>query len=85
MNKLQILGIGCKKHKALEANLRAALEYLSLDLPIEQVTGVDEIVDFHISSIPALLVDGTPVFQGVVPSVEEIRCQLEKILSSAAA
>ncbi len=85
MNKLQILGIGCKKHKALEANLRAALEYLSLDLPIEQVTGVDEIVDFHISSIPALLVDGTPVFQGVVPRVEEIRCQLEKILSSAAA
>lgn len=85
MNKLQILGIGCKKHKALEVNLRAALEYLSLDLPIEQVTGVDEIVDFHISSIPALLVDGTPIFQGVVPSVEEIRCQLEKILSSAAA
>lgn len=85
MNKLQILGIGCKKHKALEANLKAALQYLSLDLPIEQVTGVDEIVDYHISSIPALLVDGTPVFQGIVPSVEEIKCQLEKIIRTAAA
>jgi small redox-active disulfide protein 2 len=85
MNKIQILGIGCKKHRALEANLKAALQYLSLSLSIEQVTGVDEIVDYHISSIPALLVDGTPVFQGVVPTVEEIKCQLEKIISSAAA
>ncbi len=80
MNKIQILGIGCKKHKTLEANLATALKYLCIDVKIEQVTEVDEIVDYHISSIPALLVDGEPVFQGMAPNVEDIIHKLEEFL-----
>ena len=85
MHKIQILGIGCKKHKLLEANLWEALEYLSVHVDIEQVTEVDEIVDYRISSIPALLIDGEPVFQGVAPGVEDLVHKLEQYMAEAAA
>jgi len=85
MRKIQILGIGCRKTQALKANLLDALEYLCIDGVIEEVTGVDEIVRYRISSIPALLIDGQVVFQGTVPSVEDILKSLEKYAPVSAA
>jgi len=78
MLTMQILGIGCRKTKALKANLAAALEYLSLDCEIKEVTGVDEILAYGVSSTPALLINGRVRFQGVAPSVNELIQALQK-------
>lgn len=78
MPTIQILGIGCRKTKALKANLAAALEYLSLDIEVEEIAGVDEIVSYGVSSTPALLIDGRVRFQGVVPGVAELVSVLKK-------
>lgn len=72
MLTIQILGIGCRETKELKANLAAALEYLSLDCAIEEITGVDEILVFGVSSTPALLINGRVRCQGVAPSVDEL-------------
>jgi len=72
-HRLEILGIGTTKDKALRINVEHALEQLNLDLPIQEVQNIDEMLISGIKAIPALLLDGNVIFQEIVPTVEEIR------------
>lgn len=72
MARIQILGIGCKKSRALKANLMAALERTGVDASVEEVTEVNRILQFQILSAPALFINGELFYQGVAPEVEEL-------------
>jgi small redox-active disulfide protein 2 len=56
---VQILGTGCPKCKALEANATAAIKTLGLTAEVRKVTDLDEIVRMGVMMTPALAVDGT--------------------------
>jgi small redox-active disulfide protein 2 len=71
--KLQILGTGCARCKALQANTELAVKALGLDAEVEKVEDIREIVKFGVMTTPALAVDGTVKVAGKVPSVEEIK------------
>lgn len=77
---LQLLGIGSANDRALKRNLVDALSQMALDIPIEEVRDIDSLLEYGISGIPALLVNGQVVFQKVVPSVEDIRIVLNVLL-----
>jgi|GEM_PF-413536 len=79
-DSLQLLGIGSAKDRALKRNLQDALAQLSLDVPIQEVRDIERLLDYGISGIPALLVNGKVIFQKVVPSVEDIRIVLNVLL-----
>lgn len=66
MLKIQLLGIGCKKSRALKANLHAALEHLPFKVEVEEVKEVGDIVRYQIRSAPALLINGEIVCEGEV-------------------
>lgn len=68
--KLKILGVGSLKTRALKANLIAALDILRLEIPLEEVEGVDELMQYDISGIPAVIVDEDILIQKQVPTVE---------------
>ncbi len=70
--KIQILGTGCPRCVRTEQNVRKAVENLGIDAEIEKITDVNEIVDYGITSTPAVVVDGEVKFSGKIPSVEEI-------------
>jgi nucleotide-binding universal stress UspA family protein len=72
MLTIQILGIGCKKSRALKANLQAALELLAVDVPVKEVVAVEDIIRYPISATPALLVGEDVISEGYVPAVREI-------------
>lgn len=74
--KIQILGAGCSRCVRTEQNVRKAVENLGVDAEIGKVTDVNEIVDYGITSTPAVVVDGEVKFSGKILSVEEI----EKVL-----
>ena len=76
MKKLQILGTGCPKCRALVANVEAAAEGLGIDYDIEKVTDVNEIMKFGVMLTPALAVDGEVKVVGKVPSPEEVKALL---------
>ncbi|MCB9282865.1 MAG: universal stress protein [Lewinellaceae bacterium] len=78
MLKLQILGIGCRRSKALKDNVLEALKRYPLNVTLEEITEVDELMKFDISSTPALLINGQVVAEDAVLSVEEIRELLER-------
>jgi len=70
---IKILGSGCTNCKNLEANTRRALADMGIDAEIEHVVDAAEIVSWGVMSTPALVVDGTVVVSGRVPSAEQIR------------
>lgn len=57
--KIQILGSGCPKCKALEASAREAVKGLGIEAEIEKVTDVETIVNMGVMMTPALVIDGT--------------------------
>ena len=76
MKRLQILGTGCPKCRALAANVEAAAKDLGIDYQIEKVTDVTEITKFGVMLTPALAVDGEVKVVGKVPSAEGIKALL---------
>ncbi len=73
MKKLQILGPGCPRCKALAANVEAAAKALGLEYELVKVTDIKQIMAFGVMMTPALAVDGVVKVAGKVPDVEAIK------------
>lgn len=71
--KIEILGTGCPKCKALADAVAKAVADLSLQAEVVKVTDIDEIVNRGVMLTPALVVDGEIVAVGKVPSSEELK------------
>lgn len=76
--KIQILGTGCAKCKALTANVTAAVAAMGIDARIEKVESIEEIMRFGVMSTPALVVDGKVKAAGKLLSAADV----EKLLAS---
>lgn len=70
--KVQILGSGCPKCRALEANAREALRTAGIVAEVEKVTDMDAIVDMGVVMTPAIAVDGVVKASGRVLNPDEI-------------
>lgn len=73
MMKIQILGSGCAKCRALTAVAEQAARDLGVEYELEKVTDVARYADFGVMFTPALVVDGAVKVSGKVPSLEETR------------
>ncbi|MEA2077195.1 MAG: thioredoxin family protein [Candidatus Marinimicrobia bacterium] len=76
--KIQILGTGCIKCNQLMALTEKAIEELDLAIEVEKVSDINEIVDFGIMTIPALVIDGDVKFAGNVPSLSNLKKIIKK-------
>ncbi len=85
MHNLKIIGIGCKRSLALRANVLAAVEDTPFAVEVNEVSDVDEVIQYNISGTPALLLDEKIVVQNDVPSVSKIQQLLEQHLSNQVA
>lgn len=74
--KVQILGTGCPKCRALTANAEKAITELGVDAEVEKVETIAEIARMGVMMTPALAVDGEVKSTGVQP-VGKIREILE--------
>jgi small redox-active disulfide protein 2 len=71
--KIQILGTGCLKCKALASNAEKAVKELGMNTEIEKVTRIQDILKFEILMMPGLVIDGQVKAAGRVPSADEIK------------
>lgn len=76
MKKLQILGTGCSKCKALAEQTEKAAKALGVEFVLEKVTDIEKIVAFGVMATPALAVDGVVKVSGRVPGMEEIKTMI---------
>ena len=76
--KIEVLGTGCSKCKALEEAVKQAVAKIGGFHEVKKVEDIVEIMNYGVMSTPALVVDGIVKSSGKVLSVEEI----VKILSN---
>jgi len=77
MKKIQILGTGCPKCKALAANAEAAAKALGVEAEIEKVEKIQDIMKFGVMIAPALVIDGQVKSTGKVLSESDIEALLK--------
>jgi small redox-active disulfide protein 2 len=72
MRRIQVLGTGCAKCKALTANAEAAVKALGVEATVEKVEKIADIMKFGVMMTPALVVDGQVKSAGKVLSAADI-------------
>ncbi len=75
---VKVLGSGCPKCLALEANTKEALIELQMDTEIDHITDFPSIAAYGVMTTPALVVDGRVVSFGKVLKKNEIVDILKK-------
>jgi nucleotide-binding universal stress UspA family protein len=78
MLRIKILGIGCARHKKLRANLDEAIREYPVHANIREVSEVNDLIRYGISSTPALVINNDVVFENTVPTVDELVVLLKK-------
>jgi small redox-active disulfide protein 2 len=77
---IQILGTGCPKCKALEANARQALEGSGIEATIEKITNIDQIMEMGVMMTPALAIDGEVKSAGKLLNKDQILAYVKEAL-----
>jgi len=70
--KIEILGTGCTKCKALEEATKQAVAMSGKFAQIEKVEDIMKIMEYGVMSTPGLVIDGKVVSTGKLLSVNEI-------------
>ncbi|WP_242356716.1 MULTISPECIES: thioredoxin family protein [Anaeromyxobacter] len=70
--KIQVLGTGCDRCKALTANAEKAVEALGLSVAVEKVEDLREIMRLGVMTTPALVVDGKVRAAGKVLTADAV-------------
>ncbi|MEW6744947.1 MAG: thioredoxin family protein [Planctomycetota bacterium] len=70
--KIEILGTGCAKCNALEANAKAAADKLGIPYELVHVKDIAKIASYGVLRTPALAIDGKVKLSGKVASTAEL-------------
>jgi small redox-active disulfide protein 2 len=73
---IEVLGSGCENCRRVEANARAAVVMTGVEAEIRHVMDYREIAARGVMSTPGLVIDGTVVSTGRVPSPGDIAAWL---------
>lgn len=76
MKTIKILGTGCAKCKATEANVKEAVSQLGIEANIIKVEDIQEIMQYNVLSTPVLVIDEQIKIKGKVATVDEIKSLL---------
>lgn len=78
MIKIEILGSGCGRCKALAERVEQTVKRAGVDAEIVKVTDIADIAGRGILSTPGLAIDGVMKSVGTLPSVEQIETWIKK-------
>jgi small redox-active disulfide protein 2 len=72
MPVIEILGPGCQRCQSVEAIVREVVAEAGLEAQVSHVTDFVEIASRGVMATPGLVIDGTVVSTGRVPSREQV-------------
>ena len=69
---IKVLGTGCASCQTLERRVHEAVEQAGSDASVEKIEDMQEIMQYNVMSMPALVIDGEVEVAGQAPSVKEL-------------
>ncbi|SEJ80473.1 small redox-active disulfide protein 2 [Propionispira arboris] len=75
--KIEILGMGCQKCKALDLAAKQAVQELGLEADFDKVEDIKKIMKYGVMITPALVIDGVVKASGKVLSKDDIKAMLK--------
>lgn len=72
MKTIEILGASCGRCRAMEECARVAAARLGMECEIVKVTDPMKFIDYAITAIPTLVIDGKVIVSGRVPNLAEM-------------
>ncbi|WP_423815913.1 thioredoxin family protein [Salinibacter altiplanensis] len=69
---IKVLGTGCSSCQTLERRVREAVEQTGSDASVEKIEDMQQIMQYDVMSMPALVVDDEVETAGQTPSVKEL-------------
>jgi small redox-active disulfide protein 2 len=76
--KVEILGTGCAKCKALEEIVKQAVTKIGGFHSVEKVEDIQKIMDYGVMNTPALVVDGVVKSTGKLLTVNEVIALMDR-------
>ncbi|MCF8227659.1 MAG: thioredoxin family protein [Bacteroidales bacterium] len=76
--EIKILGSGCAKCQKLEKMTIKALHELNLKADVQKVDDIMQIMNYGVSSTPALVVNGSVRIKGRIPGIDEIKKEITR-------
>jgi small redox-active disulfide protein 2 len=70
--EISVLGPGCRNCALLEKRVDEALERLGVSATVTKVTDYDEILALGVMATPGLVINGTVLLSGKVPTTSAI-------------
>ena len=71
--EIAILGMGCANCQRLEENVKKAASEMKIKAKIVHVSDIAKIMEYGVTSTPALVIDGEVALMGRVPNVNELK------------
>jgi small redox-active disulfide protein 2 len=75
---IKILGSGCTKCKTLEKFTLEVVKENNFDAEVQKIEDIIQIMNYHVLTTPALVINEKVVVSGRVPSKSEIKAYIEK-------
>jgi len=69
---IKVLGTGCSSCQTLERRVREAVEQTGSDASVEKIEDMQQIMQYNVMSMPALVVNDEVQVVGQTPSVNEL-------------
>ena len=76
MLTIKVLGSGCANCKKLEAVARKAAAEVGVEADFVKVTDINAIMEYDLLSTPGLVIDGSLVSSGRIPTQAELQTWL---------
>jgi small redox-active disulfide protein 2 len=76
MHVIEVLGSGCPKCQHVERVVREVVSAAGLEAEVRHVTDMAEIASRGVLSTPGLVIDGSVVIAGRVPSRDQVEAWL---------
>jgi small redox-active disulfide protein 2 len=70
---IKVLGTGCSSCQTLERRVQKAVNATGSEVSVEKIEDMQQIMEYGVMSMPALVVDGEVETSGQVPSVAELK------------
>lgn len=78
---IRVVGAGCPRCRTVEARVFNVLARLDVEADVRKITQASQFADLGVFSPPGVIINGTVVSQGKIPSEDDLEKWISDVIS----